>query len=173
MREGSAFLRLTLLGAAVIVLCATDLADTVVADGPSWTAVAQVPPSVEVCLLLFAGLAAAVAGIRWRRVALTEAAAVNVAMAEADRLLKAIDSTSAVIYMRDEELFDVQREDVIGLTDHDLFPAEVADDFRANDLKALAHGAPLQMEEFAPHPDGPHTYITVQPCPPIRDGERS
>lgn len=185
MREGSAFLRLTLLGAAVIVLRATDLADTVVADGPSWTAVAQVPPSVEVCLLLFAGLAAAVAGIRWRRVALTEAAAVNVAMAEADRLLKAIDSTSAVIYMRDEdgryllinrqyeELFDVQREDVIGLTDHDLFPAEVADDFRANDLKALAHGAPLQMEEFAPHPDGPHTYITVQPCPPIRDGERS
>lgn len=33
---------------------------------------------------------------------------------------------------------------------------------RANDLKAFAHGAPIQMEEIAPHDDGPHTYITVK-----------
>jgi PAS domain S-box-containing protein len=96
------------------------------------------------------------------------------ARAEADLLLKVIDNTSAVIYMRDgagryllvnrqyEQLFGVRRQDIVGLTDHDLFPADLADDFRANDLKALARGAPVQMEEVAPHPDGPHTYITVK-----------
>lgn len=174
MREGSAVPAWALLGAAIVVLCAADLAYSVVDNGLSSTAVAHVPPLLEVCVLLFVALAATVAGIRWRRIALVTAAAVNAATAEADRLLKAIDSTSAVIYMRDkdgryllinrqyEELFDVQREDVIGLTDHDLFPKEVADDFRENDRKALAHGAPLQMEEIAPHPDGPHTYITVK-----------
>ena len=174
MREGSAVPTLALIGVAVAVLSAADLAYTVVDHGPSSTVVAHVPPVAEVSLLLIVAAAATVAGIRWRRMALVTAGAVDAAVAEADRLLKAIDSTSAVIYMRDkdgryllinrqyEELFDVQREDVVGLTDHDLFPKEVADDFRANDLKALAHGAPLQMEEIAPHPDGPHTYITVK-----------
>jgi PAS domain S-box-containing protein len=91
-----------------------------------------------------------------------------------DRLFKVIDNTSAVIYMRDsdgryllinrqyEQLFDLARDNIVGLTDHDLFPKDMADDFRANDLKALATGAPVQMEEVAPHPDGPHTYITVK-----------
>ena len=99
--------------------------------------------------------------------------------AETDRLLKVIDNTSAVIYMRDregryltvnrkyEQLFGIRREDIVGLTDHDLFPKAMADDFRANDLKALSRGAPIQMEEVAPHPEGVHTYITVKY--PIRD----
>ncbi|MEY9930234.1 PAS domain S-box-containing protein [Catenulispora sp. GP43] len=98
---------------------------------------------------------------------------------ETDRLLKVIDNTSAVIYMRDnegryllvnrqyEQLFGIRRQDIVGLTDHDLFPKEMADNFRANDLRALSRGAPIQMEEVAPHPDGVHTYITVKY--PIRD----
>lgn len=174
MRERWAVPALTLLGIAVVVLCAVDLAYTVVDTGPSSTALLSLPSVVEVCVLAVVALATVAAGIRWRKAALTEAAAATAATAEADRLLKAIDSTSAVIYMRDgdgryllvnrqyEALFDIRREDIVGLTDHDLFPKEVADDFRANDLKALAHGAPLQMEEIAPHPDGPHTYITVK-----------
>jgi PAS domain S-box-containing protein len=91
-----------------------------------------------------------------------------------DELLALIDNTSAVIYMRDldgrymlvnreyERLFNRRREEMIGLTDHDLFPAEIADDFRANDLRAAASGGPVQMEEIAPGEDGPHTYITVK-----------
>jgi len=91
-----------------------------------------------------------------------------------DQLLALLDNTSAVIYMRDldgrymlinreyERLFDVRREDVIGRTDHDLFPAEIADEFRANDLHAVANGRPVQMEEVAPGEDGPHTYVTVK-----------
>jgi len=98
----------------------------------------------------------------------------HVAEAGTDQLLALIDNTSAVIYMRDldgrymvvnreyERLFNLHREAIIGLTDHDLFPAEIADEFRANDLQAAATGGPVQVEEVAPGADGPHTYITVK-----------
>lgn len=97
-----------------------------------------------------------------------------------DQLLALIDNTSAVIYMRDldgrymvvnreyERLFHLRRDEIIGLTDHDLFPAEVADEFRANDLRAASTGGPVQMEEVAPAEDGLHTYITVKF--PLLDG---
>jgi PAS domain S-box-containing protein len=105
--------------------------------------------------------------------ALAERAAQD-ALEDRDRLLKVIDNTSAVIYMRDDEgryllinreyerLFGVKRDEVTGLTDHDLFPKAIADAFRANDLRALHKGAPVVMEETAPHPDGSRFYITVK-----------
>jgi len=92
----------------------------------------------------------------------------------ADQLLALLDNTSAVIYMRDvdgrymlvnreyEKLFGVRRVDIIGKTDHDLFPPEVADAFRTNDLQAAARGVPIQVEEVAPGPDGMRTYVTVK-----------
>jgi PAS domain S-box-containing protein len=85
-----------------------------------------------------------------------------------------IDHTSAVIYMRDadgryllvnreyERLFQLRRDDIVGLTDHDLFPADIADAFRANDLRALAGGVPVQIEEEAPGDEGMRTYVTVK-----------
>jgi PAS domain S-box-containing protein len=91
-----------------------------------------------------------------------------------DQLLALIDNTSAVIYMRDlngrymvvnreyERLFHLRREDIVGLTDYDLFPRDVADSFRTNDVWAASNGGPVQMEEVAPGEDGPHTYITVK-----------
>jgi PAS domain S-box-containing protein len=104
------------------------------------------------------------------------------ARAYSDRLLLVIDNTSAVIYIRDvdgryllvnrqyEQLFNLTRDDLVGLTDYDLFPKPVADTFRANDLKAMAQDAPSVMEETAPQPDGPHTYITAKYPIPDRDG---
>jgi PAS domain S-box-containing protein len=97
-----------------------------------------------------------------------------------DQLLALIDNTNAVIYMRDldgrymvvnreyERLFELRRSEIVGLTDHDLFPAEIADEFRANDLKAAASGGPVHMEEVAPGDDGPRWYITVKF--PLLDG---
>ena len=90
------------------------------------------------------------------------------------QLLALIDNTSAVIYMRSvdgrymlinrkyEQLFDLRRDEIIGLTDHDLFPAEVADHFRANDQQAVAAGRPIEVEETAPGPDGMSTYVTLK-----------
>jgi PAS domain S-box-containing protein len=104
------------------------------------------------------------------------------ARAYSDRLLMVIDNTSAVIYIRDvdgryllvnrqyEQLFNLTRDDLVGLTDYDLFPRPVADTFRANDLRAMAQDAPSVMEETAPHPDGPHTYITAKYPIAGRDG---
>ena len=91
-----------------------------------------------------------------------------------EQLMALIDHTSAVIYMRDadgryllvnrefERLFRLRREDIVGLTDHDLFPEPVADAFRANDRAAFARGEPVQVEEEAPSEDGPRTYVTVK-----------
>jgi PAS domain S-box-containing protein len=91
-----------------------------------------------------------------------------------EQLMALIDHTSAVIYMRDadgryllvnreyERLFQLRRDDIVGLTDHDLFPADIADAFRANDLRALAGGVPVQLEEEAPGDDGLRTYVTVK-----------
>ena len=91
-----------------------------------------------------------------------------------EQLMALIDHTSAVIYMRDadgryllvnreyERLFKLRREDIVGLTDHDLFPLDIADDFRANDLRAFARGYPVQMEEQAPGEEGLRTYVTVK-----------
>jgi len=91
-----------------------------------------------------------------------------------EQLMALIDHTSAVIYMRDadghyllvnrefERLFRLRREDIVGLTDHDLFPQPIADEFRANDLRAIARGVPVQMEEQAPSDDGMRTYVTVK-----------
>lgn len=136
----------------------------------------RMPQASAVGVLGFAAWAASARLHRARQLAQGRLAALQ---QETDRLLKVIDNTSAVIYMRDndgryllvnrqyEQLFGIRRQDIVGLTDHDLFPKEMADDFRANDLKALARGAPIQMEELAPHPDGVHTYITVKY--PIRD----
>ena len=91
-----------------------------------------------------------------------------------EHLMALIDHTSAVIYMRDvdgryllvnreyERLFRLRREDIVGLTDHDLFPEPIADAFRANDREAFARGVPVQMEEVAPGEDGMRTYVTVK-----------
>jgi len=97
------------------------------------------------------------------------------AVRESQRRLSAIvENTTAVIYMKDlggrylminrrfEELFGVRREDVVGRDDRDLWPADLAAAFMANDRNVLHAGGALQFEESAPHPDGPHTYLSVK-----------
>jgi PAS domain S-box-containing protein len=92
-----------------------------------------------------------------------------------DRLLQVVDGTSSVIYIKDrdgryllinrqfEQLFDLRRETVAGMNDYDLFPRQVADTYRANDLKALAEDRRIEEEETAPIPGGgTHYYITVK-----------
>jgi PAS domain S-box-containing protein len=90
------------------------------------------------------------------------------------RLRAILDNTTAVIYVKDlhgryqlinrqhETLFHRTRDAIQGKTDHEIFPKEIADAFRANDLSVLAAMKPLQWEEVAPHDDGPHTYVSVK-----------
>ncbi|MEO8429340.1 MAG: PAS domain S-box protein, partial [Verrucomicrobiota bacterium] len=90
------------------------------------------------------------------------------------RLQAILDNTTAVIYLKDtqgryllvnrrfEALFHVTREQVMNKTDHDIFPKEMADTFRANDLKVQAAAAPIEFEEIAPHDGNLQTYISIK-----------
>jgi len=67
-----------------------------------------------------------------------------------------------LINTRFEEILGLGNEAVRGKTDYDLFPREIADQFRKNDRKVLTQGSPWQVEERWPHSDGMHTYLSVK-----------
>ena len=90
------------------------------------------------------------------------------------RLMAVLDGTTAVICVKDiqgrylltnqrfEDVFHFRPEDVIGRTDHDCFPKDIADAHRANDRTVMESHQPLQVEETAPQDDGLHTYLSVK-----------
>jgi PAS domain S-box-containing protein len=61
-----------------------------------------------------------------------------------------------------EKLFHVSVGDVIGKTDHDLFPKEVADELRNADLEVLKVAKELKMEEKFTLDDGQHTFLSAK-----------
>ncbi|MCA9268910.1 MAG: PAS domain-containing protein [Planctomycetales bacterium] len=110
----------------------------------------------------------------------TEELAMERALQASEARLQAIlDNTSAVVYMKDaegkyllinrmyERLFHVDLVNVVGKTDYDIFPAEFADAFREVDQRVLEGGEAVEIEETAPHEDGPHEYISSKF--PLRD----
>jgi PAS domain S-box-containing protein len=94
--------------------------------------------------------------------------------ASEQRLQSLLDNSTAVIYVKDtrgrymlinhcyETLFHVDRNEVKGKTDHDIFPQEIADAFQANDHEVLATGIAVEKEEIAPREDGLHTYLSIK-----------
>lgn len=98
--------------------------------------------AAQALFLVCVAIAATSTAARWRAAWARDRIGLERAREDADRLLKVIDNTSAVIYMRDsdgrymlvnrqyEQLFSIKRSEIVGLTDHDLFPAAMADDFR-------------------------------------------
>jgi PAS domain S-box-containing protein len=91
-----------------------------------------------------------------------------------ERLQDIIDNTTAVIYLKDKDgryllvndrfemLHDIRRDEAVGKTDHDLFPAETAATNRANDLKVLATGIALDTEEVTELEDGLRVYLSTR-----------
>jgi PAS domain S-box-containing protein len=65
-----------------------------------------------------------------------------------------------------ERIFDSKLDELRGKTDHDVFPAETAEQFFSNDQQALQHGG-LQTIETLAHKDGAHESIVNKF--PIRD----
>jgi len=76
--------------------------------------------------------------------------------------IKDRDGRYVLVNSRFEELFAMRSEEVRGKTDYDIFPADVADQFRHNDLKVLSQGSSYQVEEHIPLNDGDHTYLSVK-----------
>jgi len=71
-------------------------------------------------------------------------------------------------------LFHVTAEEVVGKTDTDIFPPDLAARFEANDRRVRAERRAIQFEEVAPHDDGPHHYVSVKfPIGEAADGSCS
>ena len=97
------------------------------------------------------------------------------ALRRSEQLLRDVaDNTTAVIYVkytdgrylfvnhRFEQIFDLTADQIVGHTDHEIFPREAADAFRANDVIVIEQIRTVEYEEVAPHADGPHTYISIK-----------
>ncbi len=105
----------------------------------------------------------------------TERKRAELALVRSEQRLKAVlDNSASVIFLKDlqgryllvnrrfEELFHFTPEETIGRTDRDLFPAELADQYQANDRAVLATGMPVLAEEAARQDDGVHTYVSMK-----------
>ncbi len=90
-------------------------------------------------------------------------------------LLQAVlDNSPAVVYIKDikgryllvnrrfEQLFKRERHELVGHDDSQLFPPEIASAFRANDRMVIEGKRAIELEEIAPHEDGPHVYVSVK-----------
>ena len=76
-----------------------------------------------------------------------------------------IETSTTVIYVKDlqgryilinrwyETLFNVDRREILGKTDADIFPREQAAALRQNDLKVVEAGEPIRFEEVVSHDD--------------------
>lgn len=89
------------------------------------------------------------------------------------QLTSLADHTPAVVFMKDRdgrytqvnrrwtELFGAG-EPLVGKTDYEYFPRDVADRLVDADARVWASGAPLTVEESAPLADGVHTYVSIK-----------
>ena len=97
------------------------------------------------------------------------------ALRRSEQLLHAVvNNTTAVIYVKNadgryllanrrfEQLFHLTLDQIAGRTDHEIFPKDIADAFRANDVAALKRNTAIEYEEYAPHSDGLHAYISIK-----------
>jgi two-component system, sensor histidine kinase and response regulator len=72
-----------------------------------------------------------------------------------------------------EALIGAPESEIIGRTDHDFVSHEDADFFRAQDIKAIAHGGPMAFEEWVPRAaDGQRILLATVKTPIIdSDGQ--
>ncbi|MBV9878143.1 MAG: AAA family ATPase [Verrucomicrobia bacterium] len=94
--------------------------------------------------------------------------------ASEQRLQDIIDNTSSVIFVKDLELryllinreferrHHVGRNEIRGKNDFDILPREIAAEVRANDLKVIEAGAPIQFEEILPSEQGNRCHISAK-----------
>ncbi|HTI73092.1 MAG TPA: PAS domain S-box protein [Candidatus Limnocylindria bacterium] len=85
-----------------------------------------------------------------------------------------LEHSPAVVYVKDldgkivrvnrqyERIFGLTKEQIVGKTEFELFPAEMAARWRKNDLEIIESRMAVQFEETAPHTDGVHAYVSVK-----------
>lgn len=129
------------------------------------------------CALAFSGLAFALIrrDMRLRR-------SMEGALRATEQQLQAIlDNTTAVIYLKDlqgryilvnhsfEALARLDRAQIVGRTNHDFLPKDMAEEYDAYDREVLAASGPMTFEQIAPIGGEVRTYISTK-CT-LRDGQ--
>jgi PAS domain S-box-containing protein len=91
-----------------------------------------------------------------------------------EELQALVDHTSAAIYIKDlagryrlvnqscVNMFGLDRDAVLGKTDHELFPAAIADAIRRDDHAVLETLQPLEREEALPMAHGETIFLSVK-----------
>ncbi len=91
-----------------------------------------------------------------------------------ERCQAILDNSTSVVYAKHsdgryilinkayENLFHLDRKFIIGKTDHEIFPKEVADMFRRNDVAVLDARHSIESEENVPTDNGVRTYLSVK-----------
>lgn len=106
---------------------------------------------------------------------ITERKRAEEALFETQRLLQGIlDQTPALVYVKDPEdhftlinrafacKFGRPGETLLGRTTHDIFPRDVAEAHRANDLAVMTNREAIAVREEAVEADEHHTYLSVK-----------
>ncbi|RSC95643.1 PAS domain S-box protein [Tenacibaculum singaporense] len=76
--------------------------------------------------------------------------------------VKKINGEYMLVNKKYQSIFEAYGKDLIGKTDHDILPKELADRYLEADLEAMKLGEEIQMEEEIEQPDGKHTYLSVK-----------
>jgi len=61
-----------------------------------------------------------------------------------------------------QSLFPINGKNIVGSTNHEFLPTEVADRYRNADLEVIKVAKEIQIEENFDLPSGPHTYLSVK-----------
>jgi PAS domain S-box-containing protein len=105
---------------------------------------------------------------------------ISVRKKEGEQLLKTqqqlqaiLDNLPAVLYLLDsehkyllvnkefEKISHLNQNEIIGKGVDDIWPPEIAAEFIKNLKQVMTIGSPTTVEEFAPHHDGLHTYLST------------
>lgn len=76
--------------------------------------------------------------------------------------IKKINGEYILINKQFESLFQISNAEIVGKTDHDFLPKDIADAYRNSDFEVVKALRELKTEETIQQPDGPHTYIAVK-----------
>lgn len=91
-----------------------------------------------------------------------------------EKFMEIVDHSSTVLYLKDcegryllinnefETLFNVNADDTIGKTDHEIFQPPLAEQIHNNDHRALSTQTPIQYFENYTRGDTQHAYITMK-----------
>ncbi|MDY6784281.1 MAG: PAS domain S-box protein [Cyanobacteriota bacterium] len=99
----------------------------------------------------------------------------EIALEQSKEHLQAIlDNSPAVIYVKNlqgrfttvnhqfEKLFQLEKAEILGKGNFDLWERDIAEAFEANDRQVFATGRAMQWEELVPSEDGLRTYLSLK-----------